>query len=250
MKRIKYIAGLLAIVGIFSANAGEVESINMVGYSDVNAPKGSLSLIGVPFDGVAKECSLATILNTTGLNEGGPLFSSGSDLIYIYNGSGYDIYALKPGVGWVAYADYVTATEPADVQLEPGDGFWLSRTDATVEPATVKVLGEVVTAESISKNVEAGLDIMSYPYSSSVTLASFTTDGVTMGGPMFSSGSDLIYVYNGSGYDIYACKPGVGWVAYTDYVTATEASDVEIPAGESFWYDAQASTTLEFNKPY
>jgi len=92
MKRIKYIVALVAMVGIFSAQAAEVDSVNMVGFAKVNLGQG-LNIIGVPFVTVGDtETSLDDLFDVSEFTAGSS--AGDSDVVTVWNGSGYDGYFL------------------------------------------------------------------------------------------------------------------------------------------------------------
>jgi hypothetical protein len=248
MKRIKCIVALVAMVGIFSAQAAEVDSVNMVGFANVNLAQG-LNIVGAPFVTVGDtETTLGDLFDVADMTAG--TTTGDSDSVLVYTGSGYDTYFLYafagPGFNETAWVN--TSYVEVDVALAPGEAVWLNRFAAA---ADVTFKGEVVSAASTDISLSTGLNMVSYPYSISASLNDFDISNATSG--TTTGDADSVLVYTGSGYDTYFlyafAGPGFNEIAWvnTSYVEV----DVDMSIGKGVWYNAMAATTgISADKPY
>ncbi len=250
MKRIKYIVALVAMVGIFSAQAAEVDSVNMVGFAKVNLNQG-LNIIGAPFVTVGDtETTLMDLFDVNDMKAGSG--TGDADSVLIYTGSGYTVYVLNAytgpsydEVGWSLPNTYTAV----DVTLEPGQAVWLNRIDPA---ADITFKGEVISAGSTDIALSTGLNMISYPYSISGKLADFDVSNATAGSG--TGDADSVLVYTGSGYTVYILNaytgPSYDQIAWSLPNTYVEV-DVDMPIGKGVWYNAQPDTTgISADKPY
>ena len=250
MKRIKYIASLLAIVGIFSAQAAEVNSVNMVGFAKVNLGQG-LNIIGAPFLTVGDTAiHINDLFDTSEFTAG--MAPNDSDVITVWSGTGYDTYFLSafapPSWSETAWVN-ISGTAQVDITLQPGNAVWLNRQAAA---ADITFKGEVMAAASTDIALSTGLNMISYPYSVDGKLADFDISSATAG--MAPNDSDVVTVWTGSGYDTYFLSafapPSWSETAWVN-ISGTAQVDVDLPIGKGVWYNAQAATTgISADKPY
>jgi hypothetical protein len=247
MKRIKYIVALVAMVGIFSAQAAEVDS-NMVGFAKVNLAQG-LNIIGAPFVTVGDtETTLMDLFDVNDMKAGSS--TANSDSVLVYTGSGYETYFLYayagPSYDQIAWVD--TSFVEVDVTLQPGQAVWLRRQDPA---ADITFKGEVVSSASTDISLSTGLNMVSYPYSISASLNDFDISNATAGSS--TANSDSVLVYTGSGYNTYFlyayAGPSYDQIAWVN--TSFVEVDVDMPIGKGVWYRAQPATTgISADKPY
>ena len=256
MKRIKYIVALVATVGIFSAQAAEVDSVNMVGFAKVNLAQG-LNIIGVPFLTVGDtETSLNDLFDLSEFTAGSSV--GDSDVVTVWTGSGYEgyflyAYNLDPDTGLYNVVGWVNSSSvQVDVKLQPGEAVWLRRY-AAAKDITFK--GEVMSAASTVITLSTGLNMISFPYSVSASLNDFDISNATAGSSV--GDSDVVTVWTGSGYEgyflyAYNLDPETGLYNVVGWVNSSSVQvDVDMPIGKGVWYRAQAATTgISATKPY
>ena len=223
------------------AASNEVFSVNVVGFQRVELPP-DLQIIAVPFE--VDEC-LNDILGQTGNSGATP---DTSDNVYLYDGE-YTRYFLFDGsiegipAGWVD-AGYNAAT---NVFLTPQDGiFYKNYASAT----TNVFVGDVVMEEAITNAISEGLNLLAFPFSSSVLLTDLNFENGTSN--MTPDGSDNIFLYNNGEYVRFFSYDGsidgipAGWVD-TGYNPAT---NILIASGQGFWYKAVSSFEWVEQRPY
>jgi hypothetical protein len=233
------------MVGIFSASA--VESVNMVGFAKVNLGQG-MNIIGVPFVDVGDtETSLNDLFDLSEFTAGSG--TTDSDIVYVWNGTGYVGYFLYayagPSYNETAWVDF-SSTE-VDVVLQPGEAVWLNRFAAA---ADITFKGEVMSAANTDLSIASGMNMISFPYSVPALLNDFDISNATAGSG--TTDSDIVYVWNGSGYVGYFLYAYAGSsyneIAWVDF--SSVEVDVDMPIGKGAWYNAQAAFTLSATKPY
>jgi len=248
MKRIKYIVALVATVGIFSAQAAEVDSVNMVGFAKVNLMQG-LNIIGVPFLTVGDtETSLNDLFDVSEFTAGAGI--GNSDVVTVWTGSGYEGYYLSnqapPSYTETAWVNL--AGDRVEVTLQPGEAVWLRRVAAA---ADITFKGEVMSAANTDIVLATGLNMISFPYSVSASLNDFDISNATAGAGI--GNSDVVTVWTGSGYEGYylsnQAPPTYTEIAWVNL--AGDRADVDMSIGKGVWYRAQATTTgISADKPY
>jgi hypothetical protein len=249
MKRMKYIVALVATVGIFSAQAVEVDSVNTVGFANVNLGQG-MNIVGAPFVTVGDtETSLNDLFDLSEFTAGTSIVNS--DVVFVWTGTGYDTYFLSSSApptyaetAWVNLA----GTAQVDVKLQPGEAVWLDRVAAA---ADITFKGEVMSSANTDIVLSTGMNMISFPYSVSALLNDFDISNATAGTSIVNS--DVVFVWTGLGYDTYflsaAAPPTYAETAWVN-LSGTAKVDVDMPIGKGVWYDAQSAFTLSAAKPY
>ena len=128
MKKTALLAVALATcLGYVPAQAAEVVSSNIVGYTKVTVPAG-VTIVGQQFVAIGGGDQNIQTITADGLVDGG------IDFIRVWNGSGYDSYSYFSaedniaGTGKAAWGD--DNWEPVNVSFDPGKGMWLSAQNA------------------------------------------------------------------------------------------------------------------------
>lgn len=194
----------LGLVGSASMMA-QVYSQNAVGYVNV-AMKPGLNLVANPLDAGAGN---NTVLN---LFKGVP----NGAIVYKFNGAGFDINTYAGG--W----------DDDTMALAPGDGFFF-KNPGNADYA-VTFVGEVVQGAQTT-SVPAGLALLGSKWPAAGNLSE------NLSFPAGKNG-DRIYLWNGSGYDIFTFAGG--W----------DTDDGKSPAvgvAQGFWSNLKAAATWSQN---
>lgn len=230
------------IIGLFAtaASAASVTSENTVGYNTASNGAGAWTIKGVPFSVVGDENVPLTIEEAL---DGS--FSVG-DKVYAFNGTGYDIFVYSDdlfdpsvpgfvGPGWGDASGGVT-----DLSLTTGQAIWVNTQAAT----TYNTAGQVRESQFTLTTTAGTFALISNPYPADTDLNDAAMTGLTAG--------DKVYVYNGSGYDIFVYSTnlfdpsvpgfvGPGWGDASGGVT-----DTTLSLGEGFWIETASSAQIDF----
>ena len=258
MKKITMTVAALA-VSTLCACAAEVYSSNIVGYQKVNLNEG-LNLVGSQFVNVGDEAALDInkVLETTdlpGLDESLAFQSS----LKVWTGSMYTEY------GWCDADDGTNNGMPewdskwlmsdlsgvAVAEIDAGEGFWIQ----TSAPATATFSGQVLTADTSSVTVEAGLNLICNPYPQAISIQGVQSDDLLGLDDNFAFQSYL-KAWTGNMYTEYGwCDADDGtnngmpeWDSKWLMSDLSGTAEVEIGAGEGFWIQTSAPATITFSK--
>jgi subtilase family serine protease len=210
---------VVACAGIVSA---QVYSSNIVGYAKKSLPAGSFQIVSPQF-----------LQSGGGAMTLGEAFAGAADqsVVFAWTGSGYTTYTYFAGYAW-----YDGAFNVADgVVINAGAAVWLKGGSSAATPI---MAGEVEGGASVSVNITAGFNLIANPYPVALALGDIDTAGLT--------DQDVIFAWNGAGYDTYTYFAGYAW-----YDGAFNVADgVEIAVGDGFWLKAGTTGTLTFNKNF
>jgi hypothetical protein len=247
MKHKSAITGLLALLTsalpAFSQNDA-VYSVNIIGMQKVDAvPAGSggLSLISMPFD--LDNPILDRVVGTNGV---AAATSVNADNLLIFNPitQTYTTYWLffstNPSFNrkWRSATGFAT-----NVFLQPGAGVWY-RSRATSNQV-LTLVGDVVNKGASTNMIRPGLQVVSYPFSTSIIMADLKlTNGVAAA---TSVNADNIQLYNPETqqYTTYwlfsSANPSFNrrWRSATGFAT-----NVVIQPGSAFWYRSRGAETI------
>jgi hypothetical protein len=204
-----------------ATSQAQVYSQNIVGYVNIPLTNGVLQVVApaLDLDGTGTNNTVATVLGDPTLG----------DILYIYNGSGYDVltYANPPrgaGLGW-----YNGSVLDDTYPLNPGEAiFYLPAGNETITQ----------TGNVLEKDTH-------YLYAGTLAFISSpvpVAGGVTSVLQYSPNLGDVIDIYNGVSYDtyIYANPPrgaGLGW-----YLGPT-LNEPQIPIASGFWIIPAADNT-------
>jgi hypothetical protein len=225
------IAAATLAVGVISSQA-QVYSQNIVGYVNIPLTNGVLANVAptLDFDGTGTNNTISTVFTTPHTN----------DTVYAFNGTGYDTLVYKVlGSGHpVVYTTnwFKGSLASPNYSLNPGQSvFYLPAANQTNTQ-----VGTVLTGASLVNSV--------FPAANKVALVS---SQVPIAGGLTSvlgykpSINDVVYVYNGAGYNTYTYKVlGTGHpVVYsTNWFQGSLAGEPAINVGQGFWIQPSQNT--------
>jgi hypothetical protein len=238
MKKTAMIAAVLAAMA-FTAQAADVYSSNIVGYTKLTVPAG-LSLSGGQFQTVGgEELDISAIVPEAGFVEG--------DALRFWNGSGYQTIAYfntlydpdtwaTLGPGWGDNNQY-----PADRLIDLGEGFWVQ----CFNGGTLTISGEVGTNTVVT--APAGLSLVVNTSPAAFDIADLQVTGFVEG--------DALRFWNGSGYQTIAyfntlydpdtwANLGPGFGDNNQY-----PAEKTVGVGEGFWAQCFNGGTITFPDP-
>ncbi len=244
MKKVLVILALTVAASTAFAQTGAVYSLNVVGFQKVAVQPTGMSMPGVPFEADSYELNdLIGDQLTAAKNQ------SGADKIFAWDAQSqaYKKYFLRTTVGnkWVSYEDPDNPTTNAFVY--PESGFWVVAVATSTQE--VVLVGDVANASAVTNALVAGLNMISYPYSTPRGINDL--DLTTGTAAKNQSGADQIWAWDGSQQQyvkfFYRSTVGNKWVAYLD--PDVPATNIVSPA-EGMWYNARSPFTWIAARPY
>ncbi len=170
--------------------------------------------------------------NSTVLLQGGQT-AAAADMVYVWNGDGYDSYYYIPSWGWVEDGD-PNFTVQNNLAFYPDEGVMVGRISTNALPVSYATsVGTVATNAQKALVNAPGTTFISNPLPIPVTLSQFgfTNSPSWMEGRS-SGGSDLVYLYQGADWQAYYYLSGYGWVEDGD-PTFTLQTNTLIPAASA-----------------
>lgn len=243
MKRtvLAFLGLVLAATVAYATN--QVTSVNVVGYTKIEAPGQELVLKAMSFD--AFDQTLVGVFGTNQLNKKTAKGGWGAaDKIYIWDPSlpGYKIYGQDVDN---EFYDVINGGSAVTSEImTAGTAFWMRSAASQGVTNQVTLMGEVVAAPTQIVDIVEGLQLISYGFSSDLTL---------QGSEFVNSGANLATVKGGAGAadKVYVWKPGVGFEIYAPDETGTwynldewkvTPADVNIELGNGFWFLRRTGT--------
>ncbi len=268
------LTGLIA--GAAFADSNVVSSANIVGYVQTDTPASGVFKIvaltqfsdGSTNDTVAIQDVIGSLASLNADIAGSA--AAGADKLHVYTGIGYNSYALfQPVAGdpyWLATGDAewfipgYELTPPSSAVFSRGAAVWYE-TAAGGASTNMVSSGDVYRDDTFQVTVPAGYSLLSYPYSSDITLDTLTiSNAVADVAGSGAAGADKLHVYTGIGYNSYALfQPAAGdpyWLSTGDAewfipgYEATPPATTTIGLGTGFWFETAAGKTIAFEKNY
>jgi uncharacterized protein (TIGR02597 family) len=225
-----------------SANAvatGQTFLITAAGTNSVtvSSPTFSVSSILTAGDQIAIRAAetLGSIFGSTNTNvqlQGGSS-AGGSDVVYIWNGTNYNSYFYYPSYGWIQDGD-ATFTIQNNLPIYPDEGMLVGRISRTSLSGTYAASMGAVPSNNQTALVNApGLTLISNPLPTAVTLSQFGfTNAPSWLEGESAGGSDVVYMWTGTGWQAYYYLSSYGWVEDGDSTFALQ-NNTPIAAGAS-----------------
>lgn len=234
-----FLVGLGLVAGV--ASAVNVNSVNMVGYQNVNLPANGLIMLALNWNNVggASTIPINSLIGPAGLTAGTGF--SDSDRLYVWDASlnagagGYTAYYLWNGDS--KWYDAANDALPTTNVITRGHGMWLKHTGSATN---VTVSGEVPVGGTNQIVFAAGsLNMIGTSYTAPMEINGANQTWSGNAGTGFSD-SDKLYVWDASlnagagGYTAYYFWNGDNkWYdAANDALPTTNS----IPMGAGAWY--------------
>ena len=223
------------------AQTGEVYSLNVVGFQKVSAlASGGLVLSSTPFDRDA--ANLDNVLGTNGI-PGATAATADNCLMYNKYTQSYLIYWLfshtNPSLNrhWRSASGLAT-----NVDLLPGQGFWY-RNRASSD-ATLVMAGDVVDVGAVTNLIVPGLQMMSYPFSTSIRMTELTLTNGAPGATATTADNIMMYVPTNQSFNIYWLFSHTNPALNRKWRSASGlATNVFVQPGQGFWYRSRLATS-------
>jgi len=241
MKKILIVLTAVLMIGAIFVMA-DVTSQNVVGFSKVTIPAtNGLTLIAIPFDAFSN--TLAGVFGTNQLIQGTTKSAANADKVYIWNATlqSFASYAQLTNGEFYSLSGW-PASKATNI-MSPGMGFWLQSSPTTAVSRTITIMGEVVSVLTQSVEIIAGLQQISYPFSSSIALTNtdFGSDGINKGTTKSAANADKIYVWVVSQYVAYALNgTDSKWYNVSGWPGTPATNTLQM--GEGFWFQRLSNT--------
>jgi hypothetical protein len=237
---------LFAGVGVAVAQGPEVYSLNVVGFQKVTVASNTKMMAATPF--LRSPGNLDHVVGaqlTAGKSE------LSADIIATWNvvSQKYDRFWLRAAdSNW--YTVGATSVRATNVFLNPTTGFFIIDQKSTGRTEAVVLSGDVVDTPVATNALLQGMNLVSYPFSSSIDLNRSGLTNGRAGKSEFSS--DIVSIWNPTS-QVYRRY----WLRNTDkkWYTVSAQSQIatgSIGGGQAFFY--QRTTNVPFNwvevKPY
>ncbi len=279
MKKILITALLSSLIaGAAFADSNVVSSANIVGYVQVETPlSGVFKIVALTqfSDGSTNETvSIQDVIGNLGdLNaDVAGSAAADADKLHVYTGAGYSSFALfQPDAGdpyWASVneAGWIPGFEAFPVNaasdtLARGAAVWYE-TPTGGSSTNAITSGDVYLDDTFSVTIPGGYSLLSYPYSSDITLDSLVISNAASDvAGSAAADADKLHVYTGAGYSSFALfQPDAGdpyWASVNEagWIPGFEAFPVNaasntISLGSGFWYETAAGKTIGFEKNY
>ncbi|MFC1468057.1 hypothetical protein ACFLQY_05170 [Verrucomicrobiota bacterium] len=234
MKKIIVALALLAAGSSFSQEV--VSSANIVGFSRVSIPRGSRTIVGVPFNNGLSQSPSELF--------GGQL-PPGSKLYVKPKGEPYAIEEYSVSAGAPPMFIETTNWLPNAASIGAGVGVWVEvPADASQEAYDVTFSGDVAGQADLVA-VSEGINLLSYPYPVRVAWTNTAlAQGATVG--------DKLYAWNGTGYEVNEYTVNAGPPPTFTAITNWSNPDLILDISKGFWYttENQSITSVEEPLPY
>lgn len=253
--------GLMGSISPAIGQTNSVYSINVVGFQKVTVPPSDmgagLQLLGVPFD--ANPGTMDEVVGTHGVYGTSEVLADNIILFdpAVAEEQQYRIFYLrfnntlqKPM--WIAADGNIWAT---NVYLHANDGFWYrNRSSATI---TNVLTGDVVNEDTVTKIIQPGLQLLSYPYSTPIPLTDMGLTNGVYGTSEVLADNMIFYdpsATEGQQYVIYYLRFNKSlqmpmWIAADGNLWAT---NVVVHPHQGFWYRSRSTNNIPWieEKPY
>lgn len=242
---VEFTSGANAGVTIdISATTASTKSITTV----QNIPAGTS--VGDTFK-IRQHWTIGTVFGATdqsGLAGGS---STTADLVFLYNGSGYDVYYYQTvGLGGTGWRKGGSAGDASNTVIYGDEGLIVKRNQAS--NLNIVLMGAVKTGQT-SVPITSGVNFVGNVYAASLTLGDsglYTGNASTGIAGGSSTTADLVYIWNGTGYNIYYYQTvGLGGTGWRQAGVAGDASGAPIPVGAAVLVKRQSGSGFNWIIP-
>ena len=238
--------GLAAAVAY--GQATEVKSVNVVGFAKRSVPTG-FSMWGIAFEKVGAPGDGFTLDELIGSSLAGAQDPFTADNVLTWDSSAqqfklfwyYDDGANK---GWLDGSG-----DLANVNLKVGDAFFIQRRS---EPVELALMGEVVNVQTGAVDIVQGLNMVSYPFSSSKDIQTSSLKSSGAQGAQNPFQADNLLAWDDASqayvqYWLYDDGEASGWLDSNGDLAA-----LEMTVGSGYWFERKGTTGFQWQEvaPY
>ena len=227
MRKTLLIAAAALASSVISSQA-QVYSQNIVGYVNIPLTAGVLQVVApaLDLDGTGTNNTVGTVFGTNNPTIG--------DVVYVFNGLGYDTLNFKTaGHGSTVANWYLGANIDNSYPINPGESvFYAPAATETNTQVGIVMQGTNLTNAYLAAAGQISLVASIVPIGGGVTTA--LTYNPSIG--------DVIYIYNGAGYDTYNYKTAGHGSTVGNWYNGATIVEPQIAVGSGFWLVPATST--------
>lgn len=247
------IAGV-AVTAVSYAATNTVSSANIVGYVQRTLPpNSSYILVGVNFTVNGTNPTLKDILGTNQLRNAANYFNADRVVVFNPQSSTYQSYAMYTDKEFypcntMDQWNNGSATNPV---VPLGSGFWIISAGGSSTTNTLYLSGDVMAAPSATFTLNAGYQLVAWPFSADKAISSMTTTNLTKAANYFDA--DRIVVWEGNHYQSYGLYTDGSWYpcnTMDEWNNALAETPRVISLGEGFWFIGKTGKTVTETNPY
>ena len=254
----KFTSGMLFAVvcsgvALSSFAQQEVYSPNVVGFQKLTVPSSNsgsgLFLGSTPFN--RDVANLDEVLGTNGV--AGSSTTGDNVVLFDKSSQTYSTYWLGSNANPALHRHWRNTSRLAtNVYIEPGVGFWYRN---RLNSNSILILaGEAVDDTAVTNIIVPSLQILSYPYSTSIRLADMTLTNGKAGNSYQTADNLTLYESTNQAYTSYFLNSNsVNPALHRKWrTTSALATNVYVQSGRGFWYLSRLSTNFLWVeiKPY
>lgn len=254
MKRVLSIGLVLALVSV-ACIAADVPSVNVAGFVRKSLAANELTMMGVNLDGIGQAQTMQSLFGDDAVGAGN-YNSADWFIVWDKGAQQFQRFAMYDGDGEFYPCNTLAEWEsssPTNPALAVGSAVFVRCNPGGANEFSLT--GQAVMDPDMTIPIVAGLQAVSYPLSSEVTVQGmdFVNDGATAAGNYNSA--DWIITWEGSYYQRYALYDGDSTWYGANSLAEWEAgtvlgSDRTVKVGEGFWYKAQSGLTWTEDNQY
>jgi len=223
-------------------------TIGVFGVSRISIPPaGGVNLVGFSFSS-SSSLFLEDVFGTNQLTQT-TLLPTFADLVYIWNGSTYDIYFQKTNGQFYDGANPFGA--PKTTQISSGTAVFLQSPSSATLTNYIYFSGDVLVTDFEGQSY-SNLTTIANPYPTDLDLNGTNVDWSAATSGFLPTQADNVFIWNpdkagGPGYDVYFLKSDLKWYEAT---LPFPLGNPVIPSGGGAFYQAKNSFTNAINRPF
>ena len=239
MKRVLVAVLVLGVMvsGAFAAS-NEVNSVNVVGFQNLDIASEGYTMVAAPFNSLTGSNSVSEMIGDA-LTQGNTKAEADNILFFDPVEQKY-ITIWKSPIGWL---NNVT---PTTQEFWTARGFWVRTSQSSNQ--ILNVAGDVPLANSTTQTVFEGYNLVAYPYPANVVLTNTDLHAkATQGNTKLQADNLMKYDSAEQKYKSYWKSP-IGWLD-----NVTPVPDLELKQGEAFFFlrrTGNGSFSWVENRPY
>ena len=236
------VATTLLLASWASAQTAEVFSLNVVGFQKVTVSPSNTGA-GLFLESTPFEQDLSNIDGVVGTNGTAGITAAQGDNVILFDKytQGYITYWLFSHVNPALNRHWRSGSGLAtNVYLYPGMGYWHKNQSGS--NLNIVLVGDVVADGTVTNAIVPGLQLISYPFSTSIRMTDMTLTNGTPG--TTAAQADNIMLYENQSFVTYWLFSHANPTLHRKWRSGSGlATNVFIQPGRGFWYRSRSAET-------